>query len=57
MVNGILLGLLQSVIGKGNVTSRGNYAFHCPFCKHRKPKLEIKKEPEQFVRFKGMNRR
>ena len=34
MVNGILLGLLQSVIGKGNVTSRGNYAFHCPFCKH-----------------------
>jgi DNA primase len=41
MVNGILLGLLQSVMGKGTVTSRGNYAFHCPFCKHRKPKLEI----------------
>ena len=41
MVNGILLGLLQSVIGKGTVTSRGNYAFQCPFCKHRKPKLEI----------------
>jgi DNA primase len=41
MVNGILLGLLQSVIGKGTVTSRGNYAFNCPFCKHRKPKLEI----------------
>jgi DNA primase len=41
MVNGILLGLLQSVIGKGNVTSRGNYSFNCPFCNHRKPKLEI----------------
>ena len=23
----------------------------------KKPKLEIKKEPEQFVRFKEMNRR
>ena len=45
MVNGILLGLLQSVIGKGTVTSRGNYAFHCPFCKHRKPKLEINLVP------------
>jgi DNA primase len=41
MVNGILLGLVQSVLGKGTSTSRGNYAFHCPFCKHRKPKLEI----------------
>lgn len=41
MINGILLGLLQSVIGKGNATSKGNYAFHCPFCNHRKPKLEI----------------
>ena len=41
MVNGILLGLVQSVLGKGNATSKGNYAFHCPLCNHRKPKLEI----------------
>ena len=41
MVNGILLGLVQSVLGKGHVTSKGNYAFHCPVCNHRKPKLEV----------------
>jgi hypothetical protein len=41
MVNGILLGLVQSVLGKGNATSKGNYAFHCSLCNHRKPKLEI----------------
>jgi DNA primase len=41
MINGILLGLVQSVLGKGHVTSKGNYAFHCPSCNHRKPKLEV----------------
>ncbi len=41
MVNGILLGLVQSVLKKGHVTSKGNYAFHCPVCNHRKPKLEV----------------
>jgi transcription elongation factor Elf1 len=41
MVNGILLGLVQSVLGKGHITSKGNYAFHCPVCNHRKPKLEV----------------
>jgi DNA primase len=41
MVNGILLGLVQSVLGKGHVTSKGNYAFQCPVCNHRKPKLEV----------------
>jgi DNA primase len=45
MVNGVLLGLVQSVLGKGNATSRGNYSFHCPFCNHRKPKLEINLVP------------
>jgi DNA primase len=45
MVNGVLLGLVQSVLGKGNATSRGNYSFHCPFCSHRKPKLEINLVP------------
>ena len=41
MVNGILLGLVQSILGKGHIASKGNYAFHCPFCNHRKPKLEV----------------
>ena len=43
MVNSILVGLLDSVIGKGNPTARGNYAYQCPFCvsPHHKKKLEI----------------
>ena len=28
-------------MGKSNKRARDNYAFHCPFCNHRKPKLEI----------------
>ena len=45
MVNNILLGLVESVLGKGTSTSRGNYAFHCPFCNHRKKKLEVNLVP------------
>jgi DNA primase len=41
MVNHLLVTLVDSVLGKGKQTSRGNYAYHCPFCKHHKPKLEI----------------
>ncbi len=41
MENAALLVLLESVLGKGHATSKGNYAFHCPFCKHHKNKLEI----------------
>ena len=37
----ILLGIVETVLGKGRLTSRTNYAFHCPFCHHRKPKLEV----------------
>ena len=36
-----LLGSLENVLGKSFRKSRDNYAFHCPFCNHRKPKLEI----------------
>lgn len=36
-----LLGALENVLGKGYRRARGNVAFHCPFCSHRKPKLEI----------------
>lgn len=36
-----LLNLLESVLGRGIMRSRGNYAFHCPNCNHHKSKLEI----------------
>jgi DNA primase len=45
MVNSILVGLLDSVIGKGSPTARGNYAYKCPFCEHHKKKLEINMVP------------
>lgn len=41
MENTALLFLLESILGKGNITSKGNVSFHCPFCQHRKPKLEV----------------
>jgi DNA primase len=41
MENMLLLNCLESVLGKGKKSSSGNYAFHCPFCNHPKPKLEI----------------
>ena len=41
MVNNILLGLVETILGKGEATSKGNYAFHCSKCKHPKRKLEI----------------
>jgi len=40
--NLLLLNCLESVLGKGKKSSSGNYAFHCPFCNHHKPKLEVK---------------
>jgi|TARA_B110000977_G_scaffold187909_1_gene255556 DNA primase len=36
-----LLGSIENVLGKSNKRARNNYAFHCPFCNHRKPKLEV----------------
>ena len=41
MDNLLLLNCLESVLNKGKKTASGNYAFHCPFCNHHKPKLEI----------------
>jgi len=38
----ILLGHLEGLLGKSSPRARENYAFHCPFCNHHKPKLEIK---------------
>lgn len=36
-----LIQLLEKILGSGKSTSKGNYAFHCPFCNHHKRKLEI----------------
>jgi hypothetical protein len=41
MLNQTLIALVNSVLGTGKSTSKGNYAYSCPFCKHHKPKLEI----------------
>ena len=40
--NFFLVGALENILGKSKKTARGNRSFHCPFCNHRKPKLEIK---------------
>jgi len=42
MENILLLNCLEGVLGKSKKTASGNYAFHCPFCNHHKPKLEIR---------------
>ena len=41
MVNQLLVTLVNSVLGSGKPTARNNYAYHCPFCNHHKPKLEV----------------
>jgi DNA primase len=41
MVNELLVNLVNSVLGVGKRTARGNQSYHCPFCNHPKPKLEI----------------
>jgi predicted nucleic-acid-binding protein len=41
MVNEYLVGLLETILGKGKETSKGNYAFYCPKCRHPKQKLEV----------------
>ena len=47
MINPILLGLVESVLGKSNPTARGNHSFHCPFCHHKNPKLEVNLVPNK----------
>jgi len=41
MINELLVNLVNSVLGSGKRTARGNQAHNCPFCNHHKPKLEI----------------
>jgi len=45
MINNALLQTVSSVLGKGKETSNNNYAYNCPFCNHRKPKLEVNMVP------------
>ena len=41
MVNHLLVNIVNSVLGTGKSTARGNQAYYCPFCHHSKPKLEV----------------
>ena len=41
MINQLLVTLVNSVLGTGKQTARGNMAYTCPHCNHHKPKLEI----------------
>ena len=41
MINHTLVTLVNSVLGTGKKTARGNMAYNCPHCNHHKPKLEI----------------
>jgi DNA primase len=41
MVNELLVNLVNKNLGNGKRTSKGNLAYHCKFCNHHKPKLEI----------------
>jgi len=37
----LVLGILNNILGRSKPSTKGNHAFHCPFCKHHKPKLEV----------------
>lgn len=41
MINSILLGLVETILGRGDEKSKGNVAFFCPRCKHHNKKLEV----------------
>tara|TARA_R110002074_G_scaffold107482_2_gene232240 strand:+ start:2399 stop:3325 length:927 start_codon:yes stop_codon:yes gene_type:complete len=41
MINELLVSLVDSVLGGGKRTARGNKAYNCPYCHHKKPKLEV----------------
>jgi transcription elongation factor Elf1 len=41
MRNELLVNLVDSVLGTGKRTAGGNQSYHCPFCHHHKPKLEV----------------
>jgi DNA primase len=47
----LLVGYLETVLGKSKKTSKSNYAFICPFCQWKHPKLEVNVEADE----KGQN--
>lgn len=44
----ILTNLLEDVLGKGKLNSNDNVAFYCPFCNHKKKKLEVNLITQHF---------
>ena len=52
MINELLVNLVNSVLGTGKRTARGNQAYTYPFCNHQKPKLEVNfSENKNFIVF------
>ena len=51
MVNQLLISLVNSVLGSGKKTARGNMAYTCPYCHHHKPKLEVNFTVNKLVIF------
>lgn len=47
MVNQVLIGLIDKVLGTGKPTARNNRAYTCPFCNHHKPKFEVNFTPNE----------
>jgi DNA primase len=41
MDNNSLIYLIDSILGKGKPTSKGNRSYNCPNCHSQKPKLEV----------------
>ena len=48
MSNFPIVTLLESVLGKGRIKANNNVAFHCPFCHHHKPKLEVNTQSQHW---------
>ena len=48
MSNAALIYLIDSVLGSGKPTSKGNRAYHCPECKHHKLKLEVNLDESSY---------
>ena len=43
-----LLQILQNVLGNGKELRNNEVAFHCPFCNHYKPKLQVNLESHNW---------
>lgn len=44
----LTINILEKTLGDSYNTSHENYAFHCPYCNHRKHKLEIDLSEHSF---------